>query len=82
LFRKLADRYKCAQPIGEILPNPSLSLCSKHCKDKIPKIRNKYSQKGNIGVSVPNFDIHVSVSKLFPEKEYINGIFVAVRVDS
>ncbi len=24
-----------------------------HCKDKIPKIRNKYSQKRNIGASVP-----------------------------
>ncbi len=24
-----------------------------HCKDKIPKFRNKYSQKRNIGVSVP-----------------------------
>ncbi len=28
------------------------SLCP-HCKDKIPKFRNKYSQKRNIGVSVP-----------------------------
>ncbi len=25
---KLADRYKCSQPIGEILPTPSLSFCS------------------------------------------------------
>jgi hypothetical protein len=24
-----------------------------HCKDKMPKIRNKYSQKRNIGASVP-----------------------------
>jgi hypothetical protein len=24
-----------------------------HCKDKMPKILNKYSQKRNIGVSVP-----------------------------
>jgi hypothetical protein len=24
-----------------------------HCKDKIPKFRNKYSQKRNIGASVP-----------------------------
>jgi hypothetical protein len=24
-----------------------------HCKDKIPKFRNKYSQKRNIRVSVP-----------------------------
>ncbi len=24
-----------------------------HCKDKIPKFRNKYSQKRNIGVQVP-----------------------------
>ncbi len=26
-----------------------------HCKDNIPKFRNKYSQKRNIGVSVPIF---------------------------
>ncbi len=31
--------------------NPHTS--SMHCKDKIPKFRNKYSQKRNIGVSVP-----------------------------
>ncbi len=30
------------------------ALCSfPHCKGKIPKFRNKYSQKRNIGVSVP-----------------------------
>jgi hypothetical protein len=29
------------------------SLLQVHCKDKIPKFRNKYSQKRNIGVSVP-----------------------------
>ncbi len=28
---------------------------SMHCKDKIPKFRNKYIQKRNIGVSVPIF---------------------------
>ncbi len=27
--------------------------CTPHCKDKMPKIWNKYSQKRNIGVSVP-----------------------------
>jgi hypothetical protein len=27
-FWKLADTYKCAQPIGEIFPFPPLSLCS------------------------------------------------------
>ncbi len=33
-----------------------------HCKDKIPKFRNKYSQKRNIEVSAfsPNFHIHAS----------------------
>jgi hypothetical protein len=29
------------------------SFLHPHCKDKIPKFRNKYSQKRNIGVSVP-----------------------------
>jgi hypothetical protein len=28
-------------------------FCPPHCKDKIPKFRNKHSQKRNIGVSVP-----------------------------
>jgi hypothetical protein len=27
-FWKLADRYKCAQPIGEIFPTPPFSLTS------------------------------------------------------
>ncbi len=87
-----------------------------HCKDKISKFWNKYSQKRNIGVSVPispfmrlwviyicpwpvclfcwrkyvdrSWD-YINRSKthecgnraeaaLFPEKEYISGIFVAV----
>jgi hypothetical protein len=30
-----------------------LFLTQTHCKDKTPKFRNKYSQKRNIGVSVP-----------------------------
>ncbi len=32
---------------------PISSFMCLHCKDKIPKFRNKYSQKRNIGVSVP-----------------------------
>ncbi len=94
----------------------SLRKCA-HCKDKIPKFRNKYSQKRNIGVSVPistfmrlcaiyifprsvclfcwrkyvdrSWDYinrsqthecgNWAEAALFPEKEYINGIFVAVR---
>ncbi len=32
LFWKLADRYKCAQPIGDIFPAPSFSLCSRGWK--------------------------------------------------
>ncbi len=39
------------------LPCPFKSLSSPcpgpHCKDKMPKILNKYSQKKNIGASVP-----------------------------
>jgi hypothetical protein len=78
-----------------------------HCKDKIPKFRNKYSQKRNIGASVPiSTFMHLRViyifprsvclfcwrkyvyrtmnveigaeAALFPEKEYLSGIFVAV----
>ncbi len=30
-----------------------ISIYTVHCKDKIPKFRNKFSQKRNIGVSVP-----------------------------
>ncbi len=32
---------------------PRVSLSILHCKDKMPKIWNKYSQKRNIGASVP-----------------------------
>jgi hypothetical protein len=28
LFWKLADEYKCDQPIGKIFPTPLISLCS------------------------------------------------------
>ncbi len=38
----------CPTPLE--LVDPSLKL---HCKDKIPKFRNKYSQKRNTGASVP-----------------------------
>ncbi len=31
----------------------TVDCCSLHCKDKIPKFQNKYSQKRNISVSVP-----------------------------
>ncbi len=36
-----------------------------HCKDKIPKFRNKYSQKRKIGVLSPSFHIHASVRDLY-----------------
>jgi hypothetical protein len=36
-----------------------------YCKDTIPKIRNKYSQKRNCSGLSPNFHIHVSVSDLY-----------------
>jgi hypothetical protein len=34
-------------------PSPVFCYWLLHCKDKMPKIWNKYSQKRNIGVSVP-----------------------------
>jgi hypothetical protein len=37
--------------VGGVSPTSQVT----HCKDKIPKFRNKYSQKRNIGVSVPIF---------------------------
>jgi hypothetical protein len=37
---------------------------SMNCKDTIPKIRNKYSQKRKLGGLSPNFYIHVYVSDL------------------
>ncbi len=37
----------------------------RQCKDSIPKIRNKYSQKRKLAASVPIFHIHVSVRDLY-----------------
>ncbi len=85
-----------------------VSTAAAHCKEKIPKIRNKYSQKKNCAATVPisismvdlpillqknmwtdpgniqfahrhmNVEIGTEATQ-FPEKEYINGIFVAVQ---
>ncbi len=106
--------------LHQLIPSTLHSLLCRfkvHCKDKIPKFRNKYSQKRNIGASVPistfmrlwaiyifprsvclfcwrkyvdrswnytnrsyrhmNVEIGAEAA-LFPEKEYIYGIFVAV----
>jgi hypothetical protein len=39
---------------------------SVHCKEPVPKIRNKYSQKRNCAATdSPNFQIHVSMSDLY-----------------
>jgi hypothetical protein len=46
---------------------------SSHCKDTVPKIRNKYSQKWNCGGVVPNSYIHVSVSTFFCSRYLILG---------
>jgi hypothetical protein len=89
-----------------------------HCKEKMPKIRKKYSQKRNCATTVPisnsyvckgfiyyhnqsayssagnmwtdlgdieivhrhmNVEIGTEAAQ-FPEKEYINGIFIAVCI--
>jgi hypothetical protein len=79
-----------------------------HCKEPVPKIRNKYSQKRNCEATVPistfmclwsdlyipTIDLPILLQEIcgmwnvnveigteapqFPEKEYINEIFVAV----
>jgi hypothetical protein len=45
-----------------------ISCSGLHCKDKIPKFRNKYYQKRNIGVSVPiSTFIRLRVIYIFPQ---------------
>ncbi len=41
--------YPKSEHVNVAVPKP---FCFTHCKDKIPKFRNKYSKKRNIGVSV------------------------------
>ncbi len=47
------------------LKNFPVFLRSVHCKDKIPKFRNKYSQEKEYRGLSPNFHIHASVSDLY-----------------
>ncbi len=57
------EHYKYV--LNKKVPDFTKSKCLPvHCKDTIPKIRNKYSQKRNCASLSPNFHIHVSVSDL------------------
>jgi hypothetical protein len=47
-----------------------------NCKDRISKIRNKYSQKRNYSVSVPIPTFHVSVSDLYISR---NGLPILLQ---
>jgi hypothetical protein len=47
--------------VGGVSPTSQVT----HCNDKIPKFRNKYSQKRKYQGLSPNFHIHASVSDLY-----------------
>ncbi len=56
LFCFLLEWWDNTARMSTFLSSPVVSLHSMwqlHCKNKIPKFRNKYSQKRNIGVTVP-----------------------------
>jgi hypothetical protein len=50
-----------------------------HCKETIPKIRNKYSLKRNLHGLSPNFHIHVSVSDLLIPTIGLPILFLFIR---
>ncbi len=61
-YIKIIKATYVALPVHCTVYRPRLGT---HCKDTIPKIRNKYSQKRNCAGRSPNFHIHVSVRDLF-----------------
>jgi hypothetical protein len=66
MIRRYLDEGVVGSGMGLFRIGGQMSIFFPNCKDKKPKFRNKYSQKRNIGFSVPISFMRLSVIYIFP----------------